>query len=85
MNYGYIGPTPINAYGCVLCQREHRRGLDPEYEAHIMRQSKHGTYTRAPLNFRERVIATLLAEGMPSLYEPEPEPKVPEDPNVIPF
>lgn len=39
---------PVTAYGCVACQREHRDGLDPEYKAHEMRQSKHGVYERPP-------------------------------------
>jgi len=37
---------PVRAYGCVRCQREHRQGLDAEYEPHLPFQSKHGYYLR---------------------------------------
>lgn len=62
MNYGYIGPTPITAYGCVLCQREHRKGIDADYDAHLYRQSKHGTYTRAPQGIVEEFVAHVQAD-----------------------
>ncbi len=72
MHYGYIGPTPITAYGCVLCQREHRLGLDAEYQPHLYRQSKHGTYTRAPCGTAEEFVAALLADGVyPAHCTPE--------------
>jgi hypothetical protein len=58
----YIGPTPITEYGCTLCQRYHRLGLDSEYEDHIYHQSKHGIRTRAPLSSAEKFVAHLLAE-----------------------
>ena len=61
--YGrYIGPTPITEYGCVLCQKYHRLGLDPEYDAHISRQSKHGITTRAPIGKAEEFVANMLAQ-----------------------
>lgn len=64
MIYGtYIGPTPITEYGCVACQKYHRLGLDPEYEPHIMRQSKHGISTRAPRDKREELAALVNASG----------------------
>jgi hypothetical protein len=62
MNYGYIGSTPITSYGCVLCQREHRLGIDPEFESHSYRQSKHGISNRAPIGPRETLVAVVLAE-----------------------
>ena len=63
MRYGhYIGTTPITEYGCVQCQKYHRLGLDPEYEAHLGRQSKHGVRTRAPIGAREQFVASMLAE-----------------------
>lgn len=46
--YGYFGPDGVRYYGCCLCQKEHREGLDPEYPLHIGRQSKHGIQYRAP-------------------------------------
>jgi hypothetical protein len=61
MNYGYIGPTPITEYGCVRCQKYHRKGLDAEYEDHLYYQSKHGTSTRAPITIEEKFVAHLLA------------------------
>lgn len=64
MNYGYIGPTPITEYGCVLCQRYHRKGLDREYDLHICHQSKHGTSTRAPQGPAETFVANMLAMGV---------------------
>jgi hypothetical protein len=47
-DYRHAGPAaePVRAYGCVRCQKEHREGLDPEYEPHLMFQSKHGWYLR---------------------------------------
>jgi len=60
--HGYIGPTPITEYGCVLCQKYHRKGLDSEYEAHLYHQSKHGVRTRAPQGIEEEFIANILAE-----------------------
>lgn len=57
----YIGPTPITAYGCCQCQREHRLGLDPEFDAHLWRQSKHGPYRRAPIGKAEEFVAHMLA------------------------
>lgn len=63
MQYGiYIGPTPITEYGCVLCQRYHRLGLDAEYESHLYHQGKHGTRTRAPIGPAETFVAHMLAE-----------------------
>lgn len=38
---------PITEYGCALCQTYHRKGLDAEYEDHIMLQSKDGLQERA--------------------------------------
>lgn len=68
----YIGPTPITAYGCVLCQCEHRLGMDAEYQEHLHRQSKHGTYTRAPHGAAEEAVAAMLAEGIyPACSAPE--------------
>lgn len=64
MQYGtYIGPTPITEYGCVKCQKYHRLGIDPEYEAHLMHQSKHGTAQRAPRGKREELAAIVLSLG----------------------
>lgn len=63
MQYGtYIGPTPITEYGCTRCQKWHRLGLDSEYEAHLMLQSKHGTSTRAPRTKAEEFVAHMLAD-----------------------
>ena len=63
MQYGtYIGPTPITTYGCTLCQRHHRKGLDAEYEAHLYRQDKHGVRERAPLGKAEEFVAHILAD-----------------------
>lgn len=39
---------PVREYGCVLCQKYHREGLDAEYEPHIYSQSKHGIGERRP-------------------------------------
>ena len=62
VEYGrYIGPTPITEYGCVLCQKYHRKGLDPEYEAHLYHQSKHGVSERKPNGAAEEFVAHLLA------------------------
>lgn len=36
----------LTEYGCVLCQKWHRKGIDPEYQPHLMRQSKHGPRSR---------------------------------------
>lgn len=48
----------LTCYGCVLCQCEHRRRIDPEYTPHLYRQSKHGTYERVPMIAESlRVIA----------------------------
>lgn len=63
MNYGYIGPTPITEYGCVLCQKYHRLGIDQEYEKHIYHQSKHGTSTREPRDTLEKFVAHFLASN----------------------
>ena len=47
-------------YGCVRCQREHRQG-QPEFEAHIFDQSKHGIRERPdPDRF--------VPEGDPNAY-----------------
>jgi len=63
MQYGiYIGPTPITEYGCCLCQKWHRKGLDAEYDAHIAWQSKHGTRERAPSGIAEEFVAHMLAD-----------------------
>jgi hypothetical protein len=62
MQYGYIGPTPITEYGCVLCQKHHRKGLDSEYESHLYRQDKHGVTTRAPQGKAEEFAAHMLAD-----------------------
>lgn len=59
----YIGECGIRAYGCVQCQREHRRNLDHEYEQHIYYQSKHGTYWRAPRNMLEEFVGWLYSDG----------------------
>lgn len=39
------GPRSIQAYGCVKCQRWHYEG-DPDFEAHLLHQSKHGITLR---------------------------------------
>lgn len=61
------GPAaePVRCYGCVRCQREHREGLDAEYPAHLMSQSKHGTYLR-PATVGEvltRLVGEVPADG----------------------
>jgi hypothetical protein len=64
MVYGrYIGSTPITEYGCTLCQRYHRLGMDEEYEAHLYHQSKHGVITRGPIGPRETFVAQMLSEN----------------------
>lgn len=55
------GPV-VTCYGCCKCQRTHRRHIDPEYDDHILFQSKHGVTERAPLDHGER-FALLVAEG----------------------
>lgn len=63
MQYGqYIGETHIITYGCVLCQKYHRKGFDPEFEEHIYHQSKHGVSRRAPIGAAEIFVATIQAE-----------------------
>lgn len=63
MQYGiYVGPTPITEYGCTLCQRHHRRGIDAEYDDHLMFQSKHGVRQRAPIGKAEELAAHVQAE-----------------------
>ncbi len=47
------GPA-LTCYGCCRCQKEHRRGIDPEYADHLIHQSKRGTYERAPLDHGEK-------------------------------
>jgi len=61
--FGYIGDTPITYYGCVLCQREHRKGIDAEYTPHIYHQSKHGIKIRGPLDKGEEFLAAMIADG----------------------
>lgn len=73
MNFGYIGPTPITEYGCCACQKYHRRGMDPEYEAHLYRQDKHGVRTRAPIGPAETFVAEMQAmeaRGTPGTVNP---------------
>lgn len=38
----------IREYGCVKCQKYHRRGIDDLYEPHLFFQSKHGWSERKP-------------------------------------
>lgn len=52
------GPA-ITCYNCCRCQQTHRRGIDPEYDEHLHRQSKHGVYRRAPLDTGERFAAAM--------------------------
>lgn len=56
------GPA-VTCYGCVKCQREHRKGIDSEYDDHILYQSKHGINQRAPLDHGERFALLVAAEG----------------------
>lgn len=51
---------PVREYGCTTCQAYHREGLDDLYGPHIMRQSKHGMYERAPR--LGEVFARLVSE-----------------------
>lgn len=63
MQYGvYIGPTPITEYGCCRCQKWHRKGMDAEYDCHIMHQSKHGIREREPRGIAEEFVAHVLAD-----------------------
>jgi hypothetical protein len=63
MQYGtYVGLTPITEYGCTVCQRAHRLGMDPEFGPHLHCQSKHGLRTRAPAGPAEAFVARLLRE-----------------------
>ena len=39
---------PVRVYRCVLCQRRHREGLDPEFQPHVLHQSKDGISERPP-------------------------------------
>jgi hypothetical protein len=41
-----LGRTWVKEFGCCLCQKYHRLGIDPEYHDHLHRQSKHGERTR---------------------------------------
>jgi hypothetical protein len=63
MRSEYVGACQIRAYGCVECQREHRKYLDADYERHINRQSKHGTYLRAPEGMLETFVGWLYDDG----------------------
>jgi hypothetical protein len=51
----------VEEYGCVQCQIWHRRGIDPEYEPHLMRQSKHGP-RRRPARLAERFALLVAAD-----------------------
>ncbi|MFL5327372.1 MAG: hypothetical protein ACJ8C4_00525 [Gemmataceae bacterium] len=62
-NGTYVGDDKITYYGCVLCQREHREGIDAEYKPHLWKQSKHGVRVRGPLNLGEKFAAYFIAEG----------------------
>jgi hypothetical protein len=63
MQHGiYIGPTPITYYGCVRCQKYHRKGFDAEFEAHKFDQDKHGIRERGPIGKDEEFIAHMLAD-----------------------
>jgi hypothetical protein len=62
MHGTYIGLTAITAFGCCRCQREHRKGMDAEYESHLMHQSKHGYYRRAPLTMAEWFSALMQTD-----------------------
>jgi hypothetical protein len=46
MHTTYTGQPLVREYGCVRCQKWHRRGIDPEYEPHLYYQSKHGWHER---------------------------------------
>jgi len=39
-----------------------RLGLDPEFDAHLYHQSKHGTRKRAPIGKAEEFVAHMLAQ-----------------------
>lgn len=53
----------VREYGCVRCQKYHRQLIDPEYEAHILDQSKHGWYER-PARIGE-IFALEMERGEP--------------------
>lgn len=58
----------VIAYGCVECQREHVDCLDPLYKDHIMRQSKHGWYSRPALPWEQFALELLRTIGpLPSV------------------
>lgn len=59
---------PVVEYGCAKCQRWHRQGIDPEYDAHLHRQAKHHyradrppTQAEALLRLRGEIAARLAA------------------------
>lgn len=50
----------VREYGCVLCQVNHREGIDAEYADHLYHQSKHGWHER--IATPNEVLALIRAE-----------------------